>query len=105
MKRAISASGVIGNNIFPTTTGVKQGGSSSCKQFTAYIDPTIDPIRMYGQDDWLNDRHVLLFMDDTVVFATSQQAMEQKLSLLKEKADEIGMLFHPSKCQYNDNKH
>ena len=55
---------------------------------------------MYGKDDWLNDRHVLLFMDDTVVLTTSRQAMEQKLSLLKDKAHKIRMLFHPSKCQY-----
>ena len=82
----------------PQRVGVKQGGSSSCKQFRAYIDPTIDVIRMYGQDDWPYDR-MLLFMDDIVVFRTLRQAMEQKLSLRKERADEIGM-FHPSKCHY-----
>ena len=38
-------------------------------------------------------------MDDTVVFATLREAMEQKLSIRKEKADDIGM-FHPSKCHY-----
>ncbi len=39
-------------------------------------------------------------MDDTAIFATSRDMMKMKLNKLKECADDIGMLLHPSKCQY-----
>ena len=39
-------------------------------------------------------------MDDTVVFATSRESMMKKLRLLKTTTDDIGMLFHPTKCQF-----
>ena len=100
LKNSMSAIGLIGKDTFETSNGVKQGGSSSCKLFTSYVDPTIDAVNSFGQDDWLGNTHIMLLMDDTVVLATSRQAMERKLFLLKQKADDIGMLFHPTKCQY-----
>ena len=40
-----------------TSNSVKQGGSSSCKLFTAYVDPTIDAANRFGQDDWLGNTY------------------------------------------------
>ncbi len=39
-------------------------------------------------------------MDDTVIFATSRQKMEQKLQKWKEAVDHIGMIIHPTKFKY-----
>ena len=93
----MQSTGLIGNNKFTTTAGVKQGGSSSCNQFTAYIDPTIDAVNAFGPDDWLNNLHILRLMDDTVIFATSRGNLHAKLHLLKNCTDEIGMILHPTK--------
>jgi hypothetical protein len=79
---------------------MKQGGSSSVKLFTAYIDPTIDAVNSLGPDDWLEKTHILLLMDDTAIMATSREKMAEKLNSLKMKAEEIGMILHPTKCQY-----
>ena len=78
----VQSVGVIGNEQFEATSGVKQGGCTSCSIFTFYIDETVRAVKQYGQDGWLND--LLLFMDDTVVFATSKIALQQKLLALKQ---------------------
>jgi hypothetical protein len=96
----MAATGTIGNESFDTTSGMKQGGSSSVKLFTAYIDPTIDAVNSLGPDDWLEKTHILLLMDDTAIMATSREKMAEKLNYLKMKAEEIGMILHPTKCQY-----
>ena len=100
IQRSMQSTGLIGNNKFTTTAGVKQGGSSSCNQFTAYIDQTIDAVNAFGPDDWLNNLHILLLMDDTVIFATSRDNLHAKLHLLKNCTDEIGMILHPTKSLY-----
>ena len=100
LNNSMEATGMIGHETFNTSRGVKQGGSSSCKQFVAYIDPTIYALRDVGPDDWLGDTHILLLMDDTVLVATSREKMTSKLRILKDKADHINMLFHRTKCQY-----
>ena len=100
LQQSMTSTGVIGNTTFTTSQGVKQGGSSSCNSFTAYIDPTIDAVNTFGPDNWLENLHILLLMDDTVVFASSREALYQKLQFLKKSADSIGMTLHPTKCQY-----
>jgi len=100
LQHSMTSSGVIGNDIFSTSLGVKQGGSTSCNSFTAYIDPTIDAVKSSGPDSWLGDIHILLLMDDTVVLASSREKMTQKLQRLKYAADDIGMVLHPTKCQF-----
>ena len=100
LQHSMNANGVIGTEKFATTTGVKQGGSLSVKLFTAYIDPTIDAVNALGPDDWLESKHILLLMDDTVIMATSREKLQAKLEALKAKADEIGMILHPTKSQY-----
>jgi len=57
-------------------------------------------VSSYGQDDFLGDMHSLLLMDDTTILATSRQAMIEKLALLSQCADRIGMQIHPEKSQY-----
>lgn len=94
------STGVIGSSTFTATSGVKQGGCSSCPLFTCFIDTTIEAIASTGPDGWLGSLHCLLLMDDTVVFATSRHKMEEKLRSLKSCVDRIGMVIHPRKSQF-----
>jgi len=96
----IDASGVVGQATFTTTAGVKQGGGTSCPLFTFFIDATVRELRQYGSDGWIEDLSSLLFMDDTAIIATSRQALEQKLQILKQCTDNLGMVIHPKKSQY-----
>jgi len=96
----MTTNGVIGTENFSIPSGVKQGGISSIKLFTSYIDPTIDAVNALGPDDWLESTHILLLMDDTVIMATSKEKVKTKLEALKAKADEIRMILHPTKYQY-----
>ena len=86
--------------MFASSVGVKQGAANSCSLFTFYINSTIRAIKTFGPDGFLGNLHSLLYMDDTVVLATSRQAMEAKLHLLNESAKSIHMEIHPSKSQY-----
>ena len=39
-------------------------------------------------------------LDDTDIFASSRESMLEKLKLLKQCTDEIGMTMHPTKSQF-----
>ena len=91
---------VLGNSIFASSIGVKQGAANSCSLFTFYVNSTVKAIKMYGNDGFLKGIHSLLFMDDTVVLATSRDAMQHKLTLLHQEAVAIKMEIHPEKSKF-----
>jgi hypothetical protein len=91
---------VLGDEVIDSSSGVRQGGTSSCAFFTFYINSTVTEINKYGQDGYLGNMHTLLLMDDTVIFSTSRQAMQQKLELLIKAATDLNMLVHPTKSEY-----
>ena len=66
----------LGNKTFVSKHGVRQGGATSCSLFTFYINSTIRKIKTYGPDGFLRDTHTLLFMDGTVLLATSPDGAE-----------------------------
>ena len=96
----VNCSGLIGGQIFETSAGVRQGASTSCPLFTFFIDATITAVCALGPDGWLENLHILLLMDDTVIFATSRSSLIAKLRVLKRKADELGMEIHPTKSKF-----
>lgn len=101
LQRSLNGSSCqIGDHVFTTSSGVKQGGSTSCGLFTFFIDPTIESVNSCGLDDWLGSLHTLLLMDDTVIFATSRERLAMKLAALKRCTDDIGMIIHPTKSQF-----
>ena len=100
IQKSMEAKGCIGNESFNTCIGTKQGGATSCNTFTCHIDPTIEAVKAVGPDGWLGETHILLFMDDTVIFATSRNKLHQKLTYLKTSADDLGMRIHPTKSKY-----
>lgn len=92
--------GIIGNTQFQYRNGVKQGSAVSCNLFTYYLDYTVRAVRTFGDDGFLGENHALLLMDDTILMATSRNAMERKLLLLYNSANDINMIMHPEKCKY-----
>lgn len=96
----INTQNSIGNESFQSTIGVKQGSSISCALFTFYLDHTVRAVRSFGPDGFLQESHLLLLMDDTVLLATSREAMTRKLQLLYDSAKDINMVVHPNKSQY-----
>ena len=76
-KSVSKTTGVIGNEQFSATEGVKQGSCTSCPMFCFYVDATIEAVKACGEDGWLGNLNLLLFMDDTVIFATSQRMLEK----------------------------
>jgi hypothetical protein len=92
--------GVIGDTEFNYTSGVKQGSAISCNLFAFYLDHTVRAVRTFGPDDFLQNNHMILLMDDTALLATSRVAMARKLQLLYNSAYEINMVIHPEKSKY-----
>ena len=91
---------VLGNSIFTSSVGVKQGAANSCSLFTFYVNSTVKAIKVFGNDGFLKGIHSLLFMDDTVVLATSREAMQRKLTLLHHETVAIKMEIHPDKSKF-----
>ena len=91
---------LVGDRVINQSIGMRQGGSLSCPLFTFYIDETINAIYSTLDDDWLRNAHTLLLMDDTVLFSTTREKMQQKLHLLKTATDRIGLTMHPNKSRF-----
>ena len=55
--------------------------------------------RMQKEPDMMtgSNRYIMLFMDDTVMFATSKEKLVSKLTKLKQTSDNLGMVIHPTK--------
>ena len=94
------ASGLVGQETFQTTNGVRQGASTSCPLFTCFIDPLISAIEELGPDSWLDDIHCLLLMDDTALLASSRATMQQKLQTLVQKTQELGIVINQAKTKF-----
>lgn len=90
----------VGASDTTTTRGVKQGAPSSCNIFTFLMDSISEHMETLPNDGWLNDIHMLLYMDDAALIATSRAQMVHKLSRLSETARQIGMKIHPTKSQF-----
>jgi hypothetical protein len=90
----------IGEEIFVTKEGVRQGGSSSCFIFTFFVNPLIRLIKQSPVDGWLGRLHILVMMDDTVIFATTRESLENKIRKLYEYCEEYGMAINDRKTKF-----
>ena len=91
---------VLGSTVITATLGVKQGSPTSCFLFTLFVDEFIRCVKgrsaLDGFFEWL---HLLMLMDDTVLFATSRERLCEKLNLLVEWCDKSGMIIKVVKGQ------
>ena len=56
--------------------------------------------KTFGYDGFLQDNHIILLMDDTVLVATWREAMHAKVRLLYNSAKEFDMVTHPEKSRF-----
>ena len=69
----------LGECVFSTSMGVRQGGATSCSMFTFFVDCIVDAVAASGPDGWLGNFHTLVQMDDTAIVATSHLKLIDKL--------------------------
>ena len=90
---------LLGDSEIQAKTGVRQGSPSSCFLFTAYVNPLIRMIKEYGEDGWLGVLHLLLFMDDTVIFSSTRKGIEWKLKRLMDYCSQYDMKVNAKKTK------
>ena len=90
----------IGSSVFTSSMGLRQGGATSCSLFTFYVDEAIQSLDMCGADNWLENLHCLMQMDDTAILATTRTSFVRKLRSTKDTCDDIGQTMHPIKSKY-----
>ena len=92
---------VLGGTIITAKVGVKQGSPTSCFLFILFVDEFIRFVKGRSDNDgslgWL---HLLMLMDDTVLFATSRERLVEKLNLLAEWCNKCGMVINEDKTQF-----
>lgn len=92
---------ILSTAIIATTVGVRQGSPTSCFLFTIYVNVLIkmfkDKCRNDGFLRWL---HVLMLMDDTVIFATSRERLQEKLNILNDFCIMYGMKVNKDKTKF-----
>ncbi len=91
---------IISSKSFKVTAEVHRGGATSCSLFTFYVNAIIRKVNEIGPEGFLKMVHLLMLMDDTVIFTTSRRAMEQKLALLMETTVALHMSCHPVKSKF-----
>ena len=68
--------------------------------------PQIDAVNQIGTDSWIGETHILLLMDDTAIVASSLDKLKEKLTLLFQSTEAIGMSINVAKSKFiavNDN--
>ena len=87
--------------IISATVGVRQGAPSSCLLFIVYIDQMVRMLRReVAEDGFLGALHALLFMDDTVIIATSRQKCVEKMKIVLKYCNEYGMVLNSKKTKF-----
>ena len=68
--------------------------------FIIYVDVLIKMIKTRSPvDGFLSWLHLLMLMDDTIIFATSRKKLEEKLGVLCEYCNEYGMQVNEGKTE------
>ena len=64
---------VIGAAVMTATLGVRQGSPTSCFLFVVFVNELVKMMKnMCENDEFLQWPHILVFMDDTVLLATTR---------------------------------
>ena len=91
---------LLGSTTINTFIGVRQGSPTSCFLFILYVDMLIRSIKNNVEDDsFLKWLHILMLMDDTVIFASSRERLLRKLEYLNEFCVEYGMVINEKKTK------
>ena len=88
---------VIGNLPIEAEEGVRQGSPSSCFLFTTYVNLMVGRIKEYGEDGWLERLHLLLLMDDTVIFSSKREGIIWKFQRVLDYCTQFNMKINEKK--------
>ena len=91
---------ILGTTLITAVLGVKQGSPSSCFLFILFVDELVRFMKLCPPDGLLGWLHLLVLMDDTVIFATSHEKLCQKLEVLTKWCNQSGMVINEEKTQY-----
>jgi hypothetical protein len=92
---------ILKNARISTNTGVLQGASSSGHLFVLYLDAMVRMMKnRYPADGFLGNLNMLLFMDDTVLLATSRNKLVDKFNVVLDYCDSYGMSINQSKTKF-----
>ena len=92
---------VLGATIITAIVGVKQGSPTSCFLFILFVDEFIRLVKRKSSiDGFLSWLHLLMLMDDTVLFATTRERLIEKLNLLAEWCNKCGMVINEDKTEF-----
>ena len=96
-----STQNILGSVIVTSTSGVRQGSPTSCFLFILFVNVLIRMIKERCQPDgFLRWLHILMLMDDTIIFATSRARLLEKLEILHEYCESHGMLVNQPKTKF-----
>ena len=92
---------LLGMALISAVVGVRQGSPTSCFLFILYVNVLIRNIKLRsGPDSFLEWLHVLMLMDDTVIFASSRERLLDKLLILDEYCQTHGMIMNEKKTEF-----
>ena len=92
---------ILGSTIITAVLGVKQGSPTSCFLFILFVDEFIRLVKSsVDVDGFLEWLHLLMLMDDTVIFATSRERLCQKLNVLATWCNRSGMVLNEDKTEF-----
>ena len=92
---------IIGTALMTATAGVKQGSPSSCLFFILFLEDMVRMIKeVYQTDGFLGWLHLLVLMDDTVLFATTRRKMLGKIQALNSFCIQNKMKINLSKTKF-----
>ena len=63
----------------------------SCILFIIYLNVMVLMIKMLANDGFLGDQHLMVLMDDTVLFGTTREMIKKKFEILMQFCEEYGM--------------
>jgi len=95
-----SSKSTLNSVTFNTSVGVRQGGSTSCSLFTIFTNPLIRAIKRCESDGFLQNLHMLMFMDDTVILSTTREGLVRKIRILLDYCQEYSMMINPTKTKF-----
>ena len=92
---------ILGVAVISAVVGVRQGSPTSGFLFIVYVNVMIRNIKTKsGPDSFLEWLHVLMLMDDTVIFASTRERLIEKLNILDEYCDSHDMLMNEDKTRF-----
>ena len=92
---------ILGVAVISAVIGVRQGSPTSCFFFILYVNVLIRKIKLEsGPDSFLEWLHLLMLMDDTVIFASSRERLILKLNILDNYCQTHGMQMNESKTKF-----